>query len=63
MHEKATSHPDDSRSMGFLSFLIGPAARNDWPTRPSLQLCNSRLAGGWRNEVKHLCSASLLREF
>jgi hypothetical protein len=28
--------------------------------RQSLRLCNSRLAGAWRNGVRHLCSASLV---
>ena len=39
----ATSRPDGSKTMGCLSFLIGPAARNDW--RPPGRACRCATAG------------------
>src|SRR5260370_14011302 len=39
---KATSRPDGARTMGCLSFLIGPARRNDW--RPPGRACRCATA-------------------
>jgi len=53
VHSQSAECRLHAQMVGRLSFLIARSAERLRATRQSLRLCNSRLAGVWRNRVRY----------